>query len=144
MAAYYASNLTDFRTTTSNEIVGVLAAANVQKLLTQQTRAWQVQIEYLQDQIPPELDGNIFFEFVIPRMGKRADCIILTEQCVLVIEFKVNATTFDSAALDQVHDYALDLKNFHAGSHNVPIIPILVATSASKSELVEAKFAEDM
>ena len=144
MAAYYASNLTDFRATTSNEIVGVLAAANVQKLLTQQTRAWQVQIEYLQDQIPPELDGNIFFEFVIPRMGKRADCIILTEQCVLVIEFKVNATTFDSAAMDQVHDYALDLKNFHAGSHNVPIIPILVATSASKSALMEAKFAEDM
>ena len=143
MAAYYASNLTDFRTTTSNEIVGVLAAANVQKLLTQQTRAWQVQIEYLQDQIPPELDGNIFFEFVIPRMGKRADCIILTEQCVLVIEFKVNATTFDSAAMDQVHDYALDLKNFHAGSHNVPIIPILVATSECKSALIEAKFAED-
>ena len=56
-----------------------------------------MQIEYLQDQIPPELDGNIFFEFVIPRMGKRADCIILTEQSMLVIEFKVNATTFDSA-----------------------------------------------
>ena len=88
MAAYYASNLTDFRATTSNEIVGVLAAANVQKLLTQQTRAWQVQIEYLQDQIPPELDGNIFFEFVIPRMGKRADCIILTEQCVLVMSLR--------------------------------------------------------
>jgi len=65
MAAYYASNLTDFRTTTSNEIVGELAAANVQKLLTQQTRAWQVQIEYLQHQRPPELDGNIFFKFVI-------------------------------------------------------------------------------
>ena len=80
MAAYYASNLTDFRATTSNEIVGVLAAANVQKLLTQQTRAWQVQIEYLQDQIPPELEGNIFFEFVIPRMGKRADCTVLGGQ----------------------------------------------------------------
>ena len=97
MAAYYSSNLKDFRASKPDEIVGVLAAANVQKLLTQQTRAWQVQIEYLQDQIPPELDGNIFFELVIPRMGKRADCIILTEQCMLVIEFKVNATTFDSA-----------------------------------------------
>ena len=42
MAAYYASNLTDFRATTSNEIVGVLAAANVQKLLTQMRniRCW--------------------------------------------------------------------------------------------------------
>ena len=59
MAAYYASNLTDFRTTTSNEIVDMLAAANVQKLLIQQTRAWQVQIKYLQDQIPPELDGDL-------------------------------------------------------------------------------------
>ena len=144
MAAYYTSSLKAFRVSNADEIIGVLAAANVQKLLTQQTRAWQEQIEYLQNQIPHELDGNIFFEFVIPRMGKRVDCILLTEQCVLVIEFKVNATTFDSAAIDQVHDYALDLKNFHGGSHDVPIIPILVATSASTPANTDVKFAEDM
>src|SRR5579859_1977726 len=33
-------------------------------------------------------------------------------------------------------DYALDLKNFHKGSHDAPIIPILVATHAPKSETV--------
>ena len=33
MAAYYASNFTDFRTTTSNEIVGELAAALLSKAL---------------------------------------------------------------------------------------------------------------
>ena len=144
MAAYYSSNLKDFRASKPDQIVGVLAAANVQKLLIQQTRAWQAEIDFLHNQIPVELNGNIFFEFVIPRMGKRADCIILTEKCVLVIEFKVNSRTFDSADIDQVYDYALDLKNFHAGSHNLPIIPILIATSADREIRPLVKFAKDM
>ena len=144
MAAYYSSNLNDFRKSKPDEIVGILAAANVQKLLIQQTRAWQAQIEFLHEKIPPQLDGNIFFEFVIPRMGKRADCIILTGGCVLVLEFKVNSKTFESADIDQVHDYALDLKNFHAGSHTLPIIPILIATSAEKQISPFVNFAKDM
>jgi hypothetical protein len=144
MAAYYSASLEAFRKTNSEEVVGVLAAANFQNLLIQQTRAWQEQIEYLHNQLPPTLSGKIFFEFVIPRMGKRADCVILTNNCVLVIEFKVNATAFDSAAIDQVHDYALDLKNFHAGSHNLPIVPIIVATGATKNPPPQVEFASDM
>jgi hypothetical protein len=79
MAAYYSASLEAFRKTNSEEVVGVLAAANFQNLLIQQTRAWQEQIEYLHNQLPPTLSGKIFFEFVILRMGKRADCVILTE-----------------------------------------------------------------
>ena len=37
---------------------------------------------------------------------------------------------FTRAAVDQVWDYALDLKNFHEPSHSVSIAPILVATEA--------------
>lgn len=32
---------------------------------------------------------------------------------VFVVEFKVGESSFDRAAVDQVWDYALDLKNFH-------------------------------
>ncbi|MGH9519052.1 MAG: DNA/RNA helicase domain-containing protein, partial [Terriglobales bacterium] len=43
--------------------------------------------------------------------------------------FKSSAT-YERAALDQVWDYALDLKNFHAASHARTIVPILVAAGA--------------
>ncbi|HAL44500.1 MAG TPA: hypothetical protein DCP47_01035, partial [Phycisphaerales bacterium] len=40
------------------------------------------------------------------------------------------ADEFTSYAIDQVWDYALDLKNFHETSHNQFIAPILIATEA--------------
>jgi hypothetical protein len=55
---------------------------------------------------------------------------LVIEGIILVLEFKVGATTFDRSAIEQAHDYALDLKNFHRGSHNLPIVPIVVATRA--------------
>ena len=63
-------------------------------------------------------------------MGKRADTVVLLGGVVFVIEFKVGAGNFDRYAIDQVYDYALDLKNFHLGSHELPIVPVLVATRA--------------
>jgi hypothetical protein len=41
-----------------------------------------------------------------------------------------SAQKFERSAENQVWDYALDLKNFHLGSHDAPIVPILVATHA--------------
>ena len=76
------------------------------------------------------LDGWIAFEFAIPRMGKRADVVLVAAGIVFVVEFKVGSQHFDAAASDQVVDYALDLKNFHAGSHDRRIVPIVVATMA--------------
>jgi hypothetical protein len=67
---------------------------------------------------------------VIPRIGKRADNILLLGDQVLVLEFKVGADVYDSAAERQVTGYALDLKNFHLGSQGLDVTPILVATRA--------------
>ena len=63
-------------------------------------------------------------------MGRRVDTVLLVRPIVFVVEFKVGETAFDRAAIDQVWDYALDLKNFHEASHSSPIIPILIATGA--------------
>lgn len=73
-------------------------------------------------------------------MGKRADCVLLIGGVVFVLEFKVNSGAFDRHAIDQAHDYALDLKNFHRGSHTAAIVPILVATRATggASDLIYA------
>src|SRR5690606_38216400 len=38
--------------------------------------------------------------------------------------------------IDQVYDYALDLKNFHHTSHQEYIVPILIATHASEQMTV--------
>lgn len=66
-------------------------------------------------------------------MGKRIDVVLLIGPVVFVVEFKVGATTFDRAAVEQVWDYALDLKNFHEASHARRIVPILVATDATNA-----------
>jgi hypothetical protein len=46
------------------------------------------------------------------------------------LEFKVGEREFVAHAVDQVWDYALDLKNFHEPSHAPPIAPVLIATAA--------------
>jgi hypothetical protein len=89
------------------------------------------------------LKGSIFLEFNIPRMGRRIDAVLLVGPVVFVIEFKVGDTRFDRAAVDQVWDYALDLKNFHEGSHSVCIAPILVSTEALEPTVPHPEVDED-
>jgi len=79
----------------------------------------------------------------IPRMGKRADVVLLIGGVVFILEFKVGSSAFDSYAIEQTHDYALDLKNFHRGSHLLPIVPALIATAASPQALSPPIWAAD-
>ena len=88
-------------------------------------------------------DFTLYFEFSIPRMGKRADAVVVIGDGIFVIEFKIGSDTFDRHAIEQVEDYALDLKNFHEGSHNLSIVPILVATRAAVSRDVQLELALD-
>ncbi len=69
--------------------------------------------------------------------------MLVVAGAIFVIEFKVGAKAFDRAALEQVHDYALDLKNFHRGSLHQPILPILVATRALPQGISRFQWAED-
>jgi hypothetical protein len=46
----------------------------------------------------------------------------------------VGEKEFTAHAVDQVWDYALDLKNFHETSHDKLIAPILVATTAKTAK----------
>jgi hypothetical protein len=74
-------------------------------------------------------------EFAIPRMGRRVDAIVIYQGLVFVLEFKMGTDHYDASAIDQVTDYALDLKNFHAGSHTARLVPILIATTADHVRL---------
>ena len=78
--------------------------------------------------------GKVYFEFAVPRLGKRIDVVLLIDHVVFILEFKVGEADFNSGAIDQVWDYALDLKNFHETTHDKPVAPLLIATRA-KSEI---------
>ena len=79
----------------------------------------------------PEASGwTVMLEYDLLRLEKRADCVILTDRAVLVLEIKDGATVHSPADLRQAEDYALDLRDFHAGCRNLPVVPILVATAA--------------
>lgn len=141
--AYYEASIQLFCKTNAQEIMGVLVEHHGFALEIQQRLAWQEQIRLLQISLTCIDDGLIFFEFSIPRMGKRADVVLLIGCSIFVVEFKVGADSFDRAALEQVHDYALDLKNFHRGSHHHAILPVLIATKAPCQSVTLIKWAND-
>lgn len=132
--AYYQKSIPEFLADSSESILGTLTKAHHFSLEIQQTNAWLYQISQLKQQIAKLTpSGDIFFEFAIPRMGKRVDAIVHHSDVIFLIEYKVGAQTHDRAAIDQALDYALDLKNFHEHSHDKTIVPIVVATAASSA-----------
>lgn len=81
----------------------------------------------------PLLPGaHVFLEFTIPRMGRRADAIVIGGGLIFVLEYKVGESQFSTAAIDQAFGYALDLKNFHEDSHHRTIVPVPIANGAAK------------
>lgn len=109
---------------------------------TTQREAWGEEISFLQKNLVG-LSGTLYLEFSIPRMGSRVDVVLLIGPVVFVVEFKVGELEFDRAALDQVWDYALDLKNFHEASHQVSLVPVLIATEAKESPAVNLSADQD-
>ena len=128
--AYYKNSISQFIAEDKNSILGQLSLNHSNRQLEDlQKNAWVKQIEILKDQLT-DIEGQIYFEFAIPRMGKRVDNVIIIKDSIFVIEFKVGDGGFESYAQAQVLDYTLDLKNFHEGSHKAKLIPVLVATNA--------------
>lgn len=136
MHAYYGASIRDFLDASAQHIVGSIALASRFADEDAQKAAWYRQVELLQSALPPYRErGRIFFEFSVPRLGKRIDTVVLLDEVIFVLEFKVGEASFTPAAVDQVWDYALDLKNFHETSRERRIVPVLVATEASASYL---------
>ena len=130
LRAYYGKSIADFIQEDDLNILGTLAKNHgYQTLEKSQQNAWERQITILKSQLA-ELTGYIYFEFSIPRMGKRVDNIVILGDKIFLLEFKIGSEQYDKYAIDQVIDYALDLRNFHEGSHYANLIPILIAEKA--------------
>ena len=140
--AWYQDSIETFLSSPPNTILGTLTSNSEYTILSDQRDAWLAEIVLLKQHLVG-LSGTILLEFSIPRMGKRIDAVLLLNSCIFVIEFKVGEKSFTRSAIDQVWDYALDLKNFHEASHTAAIIPILIATAASQSTQIELSADHD-
>ena len=127
---YYSDTIPGFLSSSIDEILGKLVQSNEFALEQTQRDAWVTEIRILQTLLHP-YKGSIYFEYSIPRMGKRIDTVLIIDSVIFVLEFKVGEKEFTAYAIDQVWDYALDLKNFHETSHDHYIAPILISTNAT-------------
>ena len=127
----YNSSFRTFLNTDDNSIFGLLCERYHGEALTTTREAWKSEIAIMKDVLHNFADkqGQIIFEYDIPRLGKRVDVVLLLEGIVFCLEFKVGETRILEADVDQVLDYALDLKNFHKFSEDRIIAPILIATN---------------
>jgi hypothetical protein len=127
--AYYSDTIERFLATEPRAIQGDLSANSEGAIEQTQMGAWTHQILLLHS-VLAGFQGKVYFEYSIPRMGRRIDVVLVMGSVIFVLEFKVGAHNFGTYAADQVWDYALDLKNFHSTSHQATIAPILIASDA--------------
>ena len=126
---YYSDSIAKFLHTSPNEILGQLVRSSGFAIEQTQRDAWLEEIRIL-GEVLSDVEGSIYFEYAIPRMGKRIDVVLLIGSVIFVLEFKIGEKEFTSYAMNQAYDYALDLKNFHETSRELMIAPIVIATNA--------------
>ena len=143
----YNSSLAAFAAADKYSIFGILCDQYHGDALTTTREAWWAEIIILKQVLAPyqNEDGQIIFEYDIPRLGKRIDAVLLLRGIVFCLEFKVGETEKHEADVDQVLDYALDLKNFHKFSQDRIIVPILIATKyKASSSVIQMSVYDDM
>jgi len=143
MRAYYSADRESFYRDSDSHILGELTRRHHHDVEAGQKQAWLKQVDLMRAALAEIGAFTLYFEFAIPRMGKRADAVVVIGKAIFVIEFKDGEARFTGAGIEQVEDYALDLKNFHAGSHDLSIFPVLVPTLATVSRDVQFELAFD-
>ena len=142
--SYFSDYTSNFLTTDESSILGELVRSHAFNLNELQRNSWIKEISILKISLLDHRNSYICLEYSIPRMGKRADVVLLVDNVVVILEFKVGSSTYNSGDLDQALDYALDLKNFHEQSHDKIILPVLVATDAENTNNELKKYDDDI
>jgi hypothetical protein len=132
---YYSDQIAAFLDADDKSILGALFSGSSFSAETTQRDAWLEEIQILKSALAEyRTAGSVYFEYSIPRLGRRIDVVAVIRHVIFVLEFKVGERKFTADGLDQVWDYALDLKNFHETSHEPPIAPVLIATESTHLE----------
>lgn len=142
MAGYVRHNVEQLLRESPAAILGDLQSAYASDgfvaQYTKQTLAWAQIVPILQNCLaklverrPESADWTVILEYPLYRLRRRIDLVILAGSVVIVVETKVGAEQFSSTDRRQVEEYALDLSDFHAGSRNRRILPVLWSTEVS-------------
>ena len=140
--SYYSARIREFLDEKPETLLGKLMVSDEFSTSDLQKNAWRKEIDILQDQLRSVENGDIAFEYTIPRMGHRIDVVCIIRGLIFLLEFKVGDSEYRKSTADQVMDYALDLKYFHELSADRYIIPISIPTEAP-SVCNEVSFMED-
>ena len=142
----YDNSFSAFLHETEMSVLGMLCDNYHGDARTTTRDAWKTEISIMRETLSQcgNKNGRIIFEYDIPRLGKRIDVVLLHRGIIFCIEFKVGESQILEADVDQVLDYALDLKNFHKFSQDKVIVPILVATNyKNHSSVIQASIYDD-
>ena len=142
----YNASLGEFLKCNNAEILGHLITSYHGDSQSTTVESWEEEIRILKEQLSvwADEDAYIIFEYNIPRLGKRIDVVLLLRGIIFCLEFKVGKKEALQADVEQVLDYALDLKNFHLYSFDKPIVPILIPSKYTKtSTLIQSSVYDD-
>lgn len=126
----YNNTISTFLASEPKSLLGSFGINYHGDILTTTNDAWIGEIEIMQEVLQSWKNepGEVIFEYDIPRLGKRIDVVVLLRGIIFCLEFKVGQKDALQADIEQVLDYALDLKNFHLLSQDRTIVPILIPT----------------
>src|SRR5690242_10299187 len=93
---WYGAAISEFMLADSEAILGSLSRNSDSEVVTTQRDAWLAQIDILRTQLAGS-QGWLFFEFNIPRMGRRVDVVLVLRSVIFALEFKVGGKAYDRA-----------------------------------------------
>lgn len=143
-SAFYSNDIKTFLNQNEDEIFGIIAKNDEFDSACKQKDAWIAQIRLLKNVLNRYSNGSVIFEYTIPRVGGRIDNVVLINDTIFVLEFKVGNEIYTGSAATQARTYAIDLANFHEESHNKTIVPILIATDAPECDLQINKYKNNV
>lgn len=128
----YSASIKDFFSTNDNHIIGILTQCNAFDSKRTTIASWKEEIKTLKIALRNYQgeDGFVAFEYTIPRVDGRIDCIIGLRGILFVLEFKTGETQDINEDKDQLMQYVTDLKNYHFESYDIPIVPMWVIPNA--------------
>ena len=131
MRFLYNDSIKEFLNKDVDSIMGSMVNNSHGNLMTTTRESWESEIAIMKNTLNSieSYGGQIVFEYDIPRLGKRIDVVLLIKGIVFCLEFKVGENIVLEENVDQVLDYALDLRNFHKFSQEKIIVPILIPTN---------------
>lgn len=128
----YTSSIREFFITDENSIIGVLTQSNAFDSKRTTITSWKEEINTLKIALKDyrDEDGFVVFEYTIPRVDGRIDCVVGLRGILFVLEFKTGETQDINADKEQLVQYVTDLKNYHFESYDIPIVPMWVVPNA--------------